>query len=76
MMADKPTATEFVPAEEIPHSDENMVKILQATEDGGLEVAAHEPYRDMVKNHVYICDQCGHSEDSESSMAKHLQFKH
>jgi hypothetical protein len=78
-MSDMPTATEFVPADHDltgPHDDRPMVRILQATGDGGLEVKAHEPYDDEAPNHVFVCDQCGHSESLETDMGFHLDTAH
>ena len=70
-----PTVSEFIPGEQID-SDRNMLRYLQATEDGGLEVAAHEPYDDTVENRVYICDQCGHDESTENAIAHHVEHNH
>lgn len=70
------TVSEFIPAEEIPNDDRNMLRILQPTDGGGLEVAAHEPYEDTVNEHKYICDECGQVKTEEGAMAKHVQFKH
>lgn len=76
---DAPTATEFLP-EGKPHhrrDDEGPgVRLLRATGDGGLEEVNVEPYDDEVQNHVYICDECGHSEDTEDGIAHHLHHEH
>jgi len=74
-----PRATEFIPADEIPgpnRTDKPMLRIHQATGDGGLEIVAHEPYDDTVRNHVYVCDECGQSEPNEKDMGFHLETKH
>ena len=72
---DAPTATEFIPADEVPgpnRTGKPMARILQATGDGGMEIVAHEPYDDTVRNHIHICDECGHSEDTADGMGAHL----
>lgn len=72
---DAPTASEFIPADEVPgpnRTGKPMLRTLQATGDGGLEIVSHEPYDDEVRNHVYVCDQCGSEEDTESGMGLHL----
>ena len=74
-----PTATEFIPADEVPgpnRTGKPMVRILQATSDGGVEIAAHEPAQSDVENHVYICDECGHDEATENGIAHHLENEH
>lgn len=72
-----PTATEFIPAAENGIRDEGPgVRYLQLTGDGGLEIVNEEPYNDEVRNHVYICDECGQDEANESDMAFHLRTKH
>jgi len=76
---DAPTATEFIPADEVPgpnRTDKPMVRILQSTGDGGVEIAAHEPYDDEVTGHVYVCDECGHEEPTEDGIAHHLDHEH
>jgi IS30 family transposase len=76
---DAPTATEFIPAEEVPgpnRTGKPMARILQSTGDKGVEVAAHEPYDDDVENHVCICDQCGHEESTEDAIGHHLTTEH
>jgi hypothetical protein len=75
-----PTATEFIPAGEVagPRDlDKPQARILKRVREGkGLEIASHEPYDDSVKNHVYICDECGHDEPTESGIEHHLRTKH
>ena len=74
-----PTATEFIPADEVPgpnRTGQPMVRIHQATGDGGTELVAHEPYDDTVRNHVYVCDECGHSEDTADGIGFHLDTQH
>lgn len=75
-----PTATEFIPADEVPgpnRSGKAMVRGLQRVRDGkGLELAYHEPHDNPVENHVYICDECGHSEDTEDGIEFHLRTEH
>jgi hypothetical protein len=74
-----PTAAEFIPAEEVPgpnRTDKPMVRIHQATGDGGLEMVAHEPYDDTVKNHVFVCEECGHDEPTANGMGNHLEHNH
>ena len=76
-MSDRPTATEFIPAEENGVRDEGAgVRHLQSTDDGGLEIVTEEPYDDDVRNHVFVCDQCGKSEATEDGMAFHLSINH
>lgn len=73
MTDDAPTATEFIPADENGLRDEGAgVRYLQATGDKGLEVVNEDPYDDEVLNHVFICDECGHEEDTEDGMGHHL----
>lgn len=69
---DVPTATEFIPRE----GECDDVRYLQATGDGGLEEVNTEPAQSEVKNHVYICDECGQSENLQSDMAFHLDTQH
>lgn len=78
MTKETPTATEFIPAEEngVRADQGPGVRYLQATKDGGLEIVNEEPYNDEVRNHVFICDECGQSEDLESDMAFHLRTAH
>ena len=77
---DAPTATEFIPADEVPgpnRTDNPMVRGLQRVQNGkGVEVAYHEPYDDVVESHVYVCDQCGHAEDTEDAIEHHLRTEH
>lgn len=75
---DAPTATEFIPADEngVRGDQGPGVRYLQATGDKGMEIVNEDPYDDEVLNHVFICDECGHSEDLESDMGHHLHFKH
>jgi len=74
------TATEFIPANEVPgpnRTGKPMVRGLQRVRNGkGLEVAYHEPYDDTVENHVYVCDQCGHSEATVDGIEHHLRTEH
>lgn len=72
------TATEFIPADEVPGTNRTgkpMVRILQAV-DGGVEIAAHEPHDGEVRNHVFVCDECGHDETTEDGISHHLQHNH
>jgi hypothetical protein len=75
-----PTATEFIPTELVPDPNRTgnaMVRTLQRVRNGkGVEIAAHEPYDDEVENHVYVCDECGHSEDTEDGIELHLRTEH
>jgi hypothetical protein len=78
-MIEVPTATEFIPALEVPgpnRTEQPMVRHLQATGGGGVEVASHEPYDDTVRNHVYICDECGHEAATEDGIGHHLDTEH
>lgn len=73
--ADAPTASEFIPADEVPgpnRTGKPMLRTLQATGEKGMEIAAHEPYDDTVENHIYICDQCGAEESTADGMGLHL----
>lgn len=74
------TATEFIPAEEVPEPNQTgkaMVRGLQRVGDGkGLEVTYDEPHDESVENRVYICDECGHSEDAENAIEHHLRTEH
>ena len=73
------TASEFIPADEVPgpnRTGKPMVRILESTGDGGVEMVAHEPYDDTVENHVYVCDQCGHDEPTENAIGHHLDTEH
>jgi len=73
---DDRTATEFIPADENGVRDEGAgVRHLRGTSDGGLEVLNEEPHDD-VRNHVFVCDGCGHKEQTEDGMAHHIQTKH
>jgi hypothetical protein len=72
---DASTATEFIPTDEVPGPNrvgKPMVRILQATGDKGVEIVAHEPYDDVVRNRVYVCDECGHEEHTEDAIGHHL----
>jgi len=73
---DAQTVSEFIPADEVHNDDRPMLKTLQAVDGGGLEVASHEPYDDTVLNHVYICDDCGESFDTEDAASHHVQYNH
>jgi len=73
---DATTVSEFIPADKVHNDDRPMLKTLQAVEGGGLEEASHEPYDDTVRNHVYICDECGESFDTEDGAAHHTQYNH
>jgi len=77
---DAPTATEFIPANKIPgprEHDRAQVRGLQRVQNGkGLELVYHEPYDDDIGNHVFVCDQCGHIEDTESGIELHLRTEH
>jgi len=79
-MTDTPTATEFIPTDEVAgpnRADKPMVRGLQRVSNGkGVEVAYHEPYDDEVENHVYVCDECGQSENTETDIAFHLRTQH
>lgn len=78
-MTENTTATEFIPTDEVPGPDraeQPMTRTLQATGDGGVELVAHEPYEGTVRNHVYICDQCGHEEATEDGIGHHLATAH
>jgi hypothetical protein len=75
-----PTATEFIPKSEVHGQnapDAAMIRGLQRVTDGkGLECAYHEPHHEPVENYVYICDECGHSEDTEDAIEHHLRTEH
>jgi len=71
------TATEFIPADENGLREEGPgVRYLQATGDTGMEIVNEEPHDDDVRNHVFVCDQCGQSEDRASDMGQHLHYDH
>lgn len=70
------TATEFIPMmnDRNPRIYETPeVRYHEATDDGGLELLAHEPYDDDVEHHVFVCDRCGDEEYNESDMGHHLK---
>lgn len=74
-----PTATEFIPADEISpnRTGKPMVRGLQLVREGrGIEVTYREPYDDEVRNHVFVCDECGQSESLGSDMEFHLRTQH
>jgi hypothetical protein len=78
-MTETPTATEFIPSDANGiRSDEGPgVRHLRLVPDGhGMEIVNEEPVDDDVRNHVFVCDDCGQSESLESDMAFHLRTEH
>jgi len=77
---DAPTATEFIPANKIPvprSRDCAQVRGLQRVQNGkGLELVYHESYDDEVESHIFVCDQCGQVDDTESGIELHLRTEH
>lgn len=73
---DAPTVTEFVPADEVPANRTDEPMLIKHQYDGGLEIAAHEPYGDVVHERTYVCDRCGHEETSKRPMRDHVEQEH
>jgi len=71
----RPTATEFIPAEENGIREDSSAgkRTLALTSDKGLEIVAEWPTDDEIENRVYICDECGHDENTESGIGLHLR---
>jgi len=74
MAEPRPTATEFIPASESGVRDDSPAekRTLAPTGDKGVEIVGQWPTDDEIVNRIYICDECGHSESTESGMGLHL----